>query len=44
MGMKNFYKAVSVMILVTILTVLYVPGADDYVELTFQRYLGQAAR
>jgi hypothetical protein len=42
--MRNFYKAVVVTVLVTILTVLYVPGADDYVELTFQQYLGRAAR
>ncbi|MDG1952997.1 MAG: hypothetical protein P8J52_10435 [Gammaproteobacteria bacterium] len=42
--MRNFYKSVAAMVLVTILTVLYVPGADDYVELTFQQYLGRAAR
>jgi hypothetical protein len=42
--MRNFYKSVAVMVFVTILTVLYVPGADDYVELTFQQYLGRAAR
>ena len=42
--MRNFYKVVVVMVVVTILIVLYVPGADDYVELTFQQYLGLAGR
>jgi hypothetical protein len=42
--MRKLYKVVVVMVAVTILIVLYVPGADDYVELTFQQYLGRAAR
>ena len=42
--MKNFYIFMAVALLVTVLAVLFVPGVDDFVEQTFQRYLGQAAR
>lgn len=42
--MKKFYLLVAVALVVTVGTVAFVPGADDYVEQTFQRYLGQAAR
>ncbi len=42
--MKLFYWAIAVAIVVTILAVLFVPGVDDFVEQTFQRYLGRAAR
>ncbi len=42
--MKLFYWAVAIAIVVTILAVLFVPGVDDFVEQTFQRYLGRAAR
>ncbi len=42
--MKLFYWAIAIAIVVTILAVLLVPGVDDFVEQTFQRYLGRAAR
>lgn len=42
--MKNFYIVTAVAVLVTVLAVLFVPGIDDYVERTFQVYLGRAAR
>jgi hypothetical protein len=42
--MKYFYSFVAVAIVLTALSVWFVPGVDDYVEVTFQRYLGQAAR
>ncbi len=42
--MKYFYWAVAVAVIATALAVLFVPGVDDWVEQTFQRYLGRAAR
>jgi hypothetical protein len=42
--MKNIYIFTAVAVVVTVLTVLFVPGIDDYVERTFQVYLGRAAR
>lgn len=42
--MKRFYWFVGAAIVVTILAVWFVPGVDDFVEQTFQRYLGRAAR
>ena len=42
--MKHFYRFIAVAVVVTILAVLFVPGVDDFVEQTFQRYLGRAAR
>lgn len=42
--MKNFYIFTAVAVVVTVLCVLFVPGVDDYVERTFQIYLGRAAR
>ena len=42
--MKNFYIFTGVAVVVTILAVLFLPGVDDYVERTFQVYLGRAAR
>lgn len=42
--MKKFYWFVAAAIVVTILAVWFVPGVDDFVEQTFQRYLGRAAR
>jgi len=42
--MKLFYWAIAIAIVVTILAVLFVPGVDDFIEQTFQRYLGRAAR
>lgn len=41
--MRLFYWAIAVAIVVTVLAVLFVPGVDDFVEQTFQRYLGRAA-
>ena len=42
--MKYFYYVICVVLVVTILAVLFLPGVDDFVEQTFQRYLGRAAR
>jgi hypothetical protein len=42
--MKTFYLCIAGAIVVTVLAVLFVPGVDDFVEQTFQRYLGRAAR
>jgi hypothetical protein len=42
--MKNFYWFIVIAVVVTILAVLFVPGVDDFVEQTFQGYLGRAAR
>ena len=42
--MKNFYIFTAVALVATILAVLFVPGVDDYVERTFQVYLGRAVR
>ena len=42
--MKNFYIFTAVAVVASILAVLFVPGVDDYVERTFQVYLGRAVR
>ena len=42
--MKKFYVGVAIALFLTILAVLFVPGVDDFVEQTFQRYLGRAAQ
>ena len=42
--MKRFYMSIFAVLALTVLAVLFVPGVDDYVEQTFQRYLGRAAR
>ena len=42
--MKYFYWVIAVAVAATVLAVLFVPGADDWVEQTFQRYVGRAAR
>ena len=42
--MENFYWFTAGAVVLTILVVLFVPGVEDFVERTFQRYLGQAAR
>tara|TARA_E500000178_G_C16738125_1_gene624702 strand:+ start:267 stop:395 length:129 start_codon:yes stop_codon:yes gene_type:complete len=42
--MKTFYLCIASAIVVTVFAVLFVPGVDDFVEQTFQRYLGRAAR
>ncbi len=42
--MKYFYVFIAISVLATVIAVLFVPGVDDFVEQTFQRYLGRAAR
>ena len=42
--MKYFYYFTVIAVVVTVIAVLYVPGVDDFVEQTFQQYLGRAAR
>ncbi len=42
--MKYFYWCIAVALVVTVLAVLFVPGVDDFIEQTFQQYLGRAAR
>ncbi|MEX0963891.1 MAG: hypothetical protein WDZ52_07625 [Pseudohongiellaceae bacterium] len=42
--MKNFYIFIAIALVATVLAVLLVPGVDDYVERTFQIYLGRAAQ
>ncbi len=42
--MKYFYLCIVAALAVTILAVLFVPGVDDFVERTFQGYVGRAAR
>jgi hypothetical protein len=42
--MKNFYIFTAIAVVATVLAVLFVPGVADYVERTFQVYLGRAAR
>ncbi|MFP6825811.1 MAG: hypothetical protein VB962_01250 [Pseudohongiellaceae bacterium] len=42
--MKFFYVFIAIAVLATVIAVLFVPGVDDFVEQTFQRYLGRAAR
>ena len=42
--MKYFYYVIAIVVVVTILAVLFLPGVDDFVEQTFQRYLVRAAR
>lgn len=41
--MKKFYVFTAAAVLITVLSVLFIPGVDDYVERTFQVYLGRAA-
>lgn len=41
--MKRFFLCLLTVLVVTALVVWFVPDADDFVELTFQRYLGRAA-
>jgi len=42
--MKYFYWCIAAALVVTVLAVLFIPGADDLVERTFQGYVGRAAR
>ena len=42
--MRRIYIGTAVVLGLTVLAVLFVPGFDDFVEQTFQRYLGRAAR
>ncbi len=42
--MKNFYWAIVVALVATVLAVLFVPGVDTWVEQTVLGYVGRAAR
>ncbi len=42
--MRRVYIGTAIVLGLTVFTVLFVPGVDDFVEQTFQRYLGRAAR
>ncbi|MCY4600869.1 MAG: hypothetical protein OXF27_13230 [Acidobacteria bacterium] len=42
--MKNFYYCIAAALVLTVLAVLFIPGVDNFVEATFQRYLTGAAR
>ena len=42
--MKYYYWFIAAALVITVLSVLFVPGLDDFVERTFQQYLGRAAR
>ena len=42
--MKYFYWFIVAAVVLTVLAVLFVPGADDVVEQTVLRYVGRAAR
>ncbi|HJN46667.1 MAG: hypothetical protein QGI10_06500 [Vicinamibacterales bacterium] len=42
--MKYFYQFIVVALIVTVLAVAFVPGLDDWIEQTFQGYVGRAAR
>ncbi len=41
--MRLFYRVCVIAVLLTVLAVMFAPGLDDFVEQTFQRYLGSAA-
>jgi hypothetical protein len=40
----HFYKFIAIALVTTVLAVLFIPGVDEFIEQTFQRYLGRAAR
>ena len=42
--MRRVYIGTAIVLGLTVFAVLFVPGVDDFVEHTFQRYLGRAAR
>lgn len=42
--MKYFYGFIVVALVLTIIAVGFIPGVDDFVEQTFQGYVGRAAR
>ncbi|MFL2846597.1 MAG: hypothetical protein ACJZ79_00065 [Pseudohongiellaceae bacterium] len=42
--MRRVYIGTAIVLCLTVFAVLFVPGVDDFVEQTFQRYLGRAAR
>jgi len=42
--MKYFYWGIAAALVLTVLAVLFVPGVDDFIERTFQSYVGRAAR
>ena len=43
-AMNYFYWSIAVAVALTVLSVLFVPGVDDFVERTFQGLVGRAAR
>ncbi len=43
-AMRYFCWGIAAALVVTILSVLFVPGVDDFVERTFQGFVGRAAR
>ena len=43
-AMRYFYWCIAAALAVTILSVLFVPGVDEFVERTFQSLVGRAAR
>ena len=42
--MKLFYQCIAVAVVITALTVAFVPGADEYVEAIVQGIVGPLAR
>ena len=42
--MKMFYQCIAVAVAITALSVVFVPGIDEYVEATAQRIVGSWAR
>ena len=42
--MSRVYIGTAIVLGLTVFAFLLVPGVDDFVEQTFQRYLGRAAR
>jgi hypothetical protein len=41
---KYFYWCIAAAVVLTALTVLFVPSVDDFVEQTVLQYVGRAAR
>ena len=42
--MRYFYRFIAVALVVTVVAVAFVPDVADWVERTFQQYVGRAAR
>ena len=42
--MKMFYQGIAIAVVVPALAVAFVPGVDEYVEGTAQRFVGSWAR